>query len=114
MLSDKTYEAEISKDGLDTDLGSIESRYITGVLEITVSDASDGKFLPNVGIRIFDADTQTVAEGYSDKNGQIAISLRYGEYTCGVISAPDGYLLDTALYAFTITEDDRQLKRRAA
>ncbi len=110
VLSNKTDEVEISKDSHDIDLGSIESRHITGVLEIIVSDASDGKFLTNVGIRIFDADTQTVAEGYSDKNGQIVISLRYGEYTCGVISAPDGYLLDTALYAFTITEDGQTVK----
>lgn len=109
-LLDKTYEVEISKGSPDIDLGFIESRYITGVLEITVSDASDGKLLPNVDIRIFDADIRTVAEGYSDKNGQIVVSLRYGEYTCGVTSVHDGYRLDTALYAFTITEDGQIVK----
>lgn len=92
------------------ELGEIENKPITGELELTKKDISDGKLLPNAGFRIKDAEGNIVAEGYTDENGIARFTLRYGKYTYEEFAAPDEYLLDTTPHEFEITEDGQIVK----
>lgn len=88
----------------------IENKFVTGTLEITKSDLSTGKLLPNVGFRIKNEKGEIVKEGYTDAHGVAKFTLRYGKYTYQEFDALDGYLLDEREYAFEITEDGQIIK----
>ena len=92
------------------ELGNLENKPITGELELTKKDISDGKLLPGAGFRIKDADGNVVAEGYTDENGIAKFTLRYGKYTYEEFDAPEGYRIDTTPYEFEITEDGQIVK----
>ena len=110
VLSDELFEVQVSADGMVIELGSIENKPITGELEITKKDISDGKLLPGAGFRIKDADGNIVAEGYTDENGVAKFTLKYGKYTYEEFEAPNSYQLDTTPHAFEITEDGQIIK----
>ena len=110
VLSDELFEVQVSEEGAVIELGEIENKPITGELELTKKDISDGKLLPNAGFRIKDADGNVVTEGYTDENGIARFTLRYGKYTYEEFTAPDGYLLDTTPHEFEITEDGQVVK----
>ena len=78
MLSDELFEVQVSEEGAVIELGEIENKPITGELELTKKDISDGKLLPNAGFRIKDADGNVVTEGYTDENGIARFTLRNG------------------------------------
>jgi len=82
---------------------------ITGELWLTKKDVSDGKLIPNCGIRIKDADGNIVVEGRTDGNGEVRFTLRAGKYTYSEFDC-EGYLLDTSEYPFEITEDGQIIK----
>lgn len=109
VCSERVYEAALAKGSAAVELGSMESKAVTGVLEFTVSDAA-GKALANVGIRILDADGKTVAEGQTDKNGRVDFTLRYGEYVCKEISVPKGYRIDAEAHPFAITQNGQTVR----
>ena len=88
----------------------IENKFVTGTLEITKSDLSTGKLLPNVGFRIRNEEGEVVEEGYTDAHGIARFILRYGKYTYQEFDALDGYILDEKEYAFEITEDGQIIK----
>lgn len=110
VLSDEIFEVQIDEDGQVIELGNIENKPITGELEITKKDISDGKLLPNAGFRIKDEDGNVVAEGYTDENGIARFTLKYGKYTYEEFDAPDGYQIDTTPHAFEIKEDGEIVK----
>lgn len=110
VLSDEIFEVQIDEDGQVIELGNIENRPITGELEITKTDISDGKLLPNAGFRIKDEDGNVVAEGYTDENGIARFTLEYGKYTYEEFDAPDGYQIDTTPHSFEIREDGEIVK----
>ena len=110
VLSDEIFEVQIDKDGQVIELGNIENKPITGELEITKKDISDGKLLPNAGFRIKDEAGNVVAEGYTDENGIARFTLRYGKYTYEEFDAPDGYQIDTTPHSFEIREDGEIVK----
>lgn len=110
VLSDEIFEVQIDEDGQVIELGNIENKPITGELEITKKDISDGKLLPNAGFRIKDEDGNVVAEGYTDENGIARFTLKYGKYTYEEFDAPDGYQIDTTPHAFEIREDGEIVK----
>ena len=89
---------------------TIENKFVTGTLEITKSDLSTGKLLPNVGFRIRNEEGEVVEEGYTDAHGIARFTLRYGKYTYQEFDALDGYILDEKEYAFEITEDGQIIK----
>lgn len=109
-LSDEIFEVQINEEEQVLELGGIENRPITGELEITKTDISDGKLLPNAGFRIKDAEGNIVAEGYTDENGIARFTLEYGKYTYEEFDAPDGYQLDTTPHEFEIREDGEIVK----
>lgn len=110
VLSDEIFEVQIDEDGQVIELGNIENKPITGELEITKKDISDGKLLPNAGFRIKDEDGNVVAEGYTDENGIARFTLEYGKYTYEEFDAPDSYQIDTTPHSFEIREDGEIVK----
>ena len=83
---------------------------ITGTLELTKTDVADGKLLKNAGFRIKDEDGNVVVEGYTDENGVVKFSLRFGKYTYEEFDAPEGYLIDTTPKEFEIKENGEIIK----
>ena len=78
---------------------------VLGSLEITKTDVSDGKLLPNIGFRIRNEKGEIIQDGYTDENGVVRFDhLRYGKYTYQEFSA-DGYIVDGKEYPFEITEN---------
>ena len=110
VLSDEIFTVQISENGAVIELGNLENKPITGELELTKKDISDGKLLPGAGFRIKDADGNVVVEGYTDENGIARFTLRYGKYTYEEFDAPEGYRIDTAPHEFEITEDGQSVK----
>lgn len=110
VLSDEVFTVQISENGAVIELGNLENKPITGELELTKKDISDGKLLPGAGFRIKDADGNVVAEGYTDENGIARFTLRYGKYTYEEFDAPEGYRIDTTPHEFEITEDGQIVK----
>ena len=110
VLSDEVFTVQISENGAVIELGNLENKPITGELELTKKDISDGKLLPGAGFRIKDADGNVVAEGYTDENGLAKFTLRYGKYTYEEFDAPEGYRIDTTPHEFEITEDGQIVK----
>jgi LPXTG-motif cell wall-anchored protein len=116
FLKDENYHYfEIRNDGetviVENEAGvGFVNQPITGELEITKKDISDGKLLPGVGFRIKNEQGEIVAEGYTDENGIAKFTLRYGKYTYQEFDPLDGYQLDETEYPFEIKEDGEIIK----
>lgn len=110
LLDDGYYYFEIREDGetvvvSNADNGLFLNMPVLGSLEITKTDVSDGKLLPNIGFRIRNEKGEIIREGYTDENGVVRFDhLRYGKYTYQEFSA-DGYILDSKEYPFEIAEN---------
>lgn len=115
LLDEGYYYFSITKDGetvvVENKAGiGFINQPITGEIEITKKDVSDGVLLPNAGFRIRNEAGEIVAEGYTDENGIAKFTLRYGKYTYEEFDAPEGYLIDTTPYAFEIKENGQIIK----
>ena len=116
FLKDENYHYfEIRNDGetviVENEAGvGFVNQPITGELEITKKDISDGKLLPGVGFRIKNEQGEIVAEGYTDENGIAKFTLRYGKYTYQEFDPLDGYQPDETEYPFEIKEDGEIIK----
>ena len=89
------------------DTAYIHNDQIKGNLKIVKKDAYEDIPLEGAGFRILDIDGKTVAEGYTDKNGEVTFKdLPYGKnYTYQEFKAPEGYKLNENKHPFTITEN---------
>lgn len=114
VLSGEIFEVRITGNNVVIELGKLENKPVTGKLELTKLDVSTGKPLPNAGFRIKDADGNVMIEGYTDEHGIARFTLGYGEYTYEEFATPEGYLLDTTLHAFSISEDGQIVKAEMA
>ncbi|MFD1392860.1 SpaA isopeptide-forming pilin-related protein [Lacticaseibacillus jixianensis] len=84
---------------------------IKGTGELTKTDVSTGKRLPNTGIRILDKNGKTVVSGRTNKNGVFSFSnLPAGKYSFQEYDAPKGYEISEALVPFEITKDGEIVK----
>ena len=116
FLKDENYHYfEIRNDGetvtVENEAGvGFVNQPITGELELTKKDISDGKLLANVGFRIRNEAGEIVAEGYTDENGIAKFTLRYGKYTYQEFDGLDGYIIDENEYAFEIKENGEIVK----
>lgn len=116
FLKDENYHYfEIRNDGetviVENEAGvGFVNQPITGELEITKKDISDGKLLSGVGFRIKNDKGEIVAEGYTDENGIAEFTLRYGKYTYQEFDPLDGYQPDETEYPFEIKEDGEIIK----
>ena len=109
ILDETSYEVTIGTHEEIIEI-TIENKFVTGTLEITKSDLSTGKLLPNVGFCIRNEAGEIVEEGFTDEKGVARFTLRYGKYTYQEFQALDGYLLDEKEYEFEITEDGQIIK----
>ena len=106
--SDDAENAEASQGEENTENNApsvFTNRPIKGVLEITKTDAENGSLIPNTGFRIRDLDGNIIAEGYTDENGVVTFTLRYGKYTYEEFEAAPGYILDEQKHEFEVKED---------
>lgn len=79
--------------------------------ELTKTDISDGKLLPNTEFAIYGDDKKTVVDsGVTDENGIATFWLTPGTYYYQEIKAPEGYQIDTGLYEFTVNDNDTVVK----
>ena len=87
----------------ETTVESLENKIVYGPFEFTKSDLVTDEALPNAGIRITDLNGNVYFEGYTDENGHISIAeLPVGTYYYQEFDAPEGYVIDTNQYQFTI------------
>ncbi len=115
VLDENAYFFEVNEDGKIMDVENkagvgFVNQPITGKLELTKKDVSDGKLLPNAKFRIKDKDGNVVVTGVTDKNGLATFTLRYGKYTYQEYDAPEGYLIDEREFPFEIKEDGQVIK----
>ena len=82
---------------------------IKGDITIFKTDEATGDKLVGAGFSVFDANGEAVAEGYTGEDGTVTFELRYGEYTVAEFAAPEGYVLDDALYAFSVKEHGQKI-----
>ena len=78
--------------------------------EITKRDISTGELIPDCAFRIRNSDGEIVIEGCTDKDGIAKFELVCGDYTYQEFDAPEGYIIDTKEYPFTINPDDTIVK----
>ncbi|MEG2717837.1 MAG: SpaA isopeptide-forming pilin-related protein, partial [Eubacterium sp.] len=91
---------------LDTASLQAEDLAKQGGVEIKKTDLSTGAALEGATIKLFDATQKLIYTGISNKQGRIAISgLPEGKYYYQESGAPEGYELDSTLYAFEIKDD---------
>ena len=84
---------------------------ITGTLEFTKVDVSDGTPLPNTLVEIYNEKDELVFSGRTDEKGKIIIeNLKYGKYYILEKEAPDGYTLNDEKMWFEILEDGKVVK----
>jgi len=89
----------------------LTNNLIKGTGELTKTDVSTGKRLPNTGIRILDENGKTVVSGRTDKNGVFSFgNLPAGKYSFQEYDAPKGYEISEALVPFEITKDGELVK----
>ena len=115
LKDDNYYYFEIREDGemvtVENEAGvGFINQPITGKLELTKKDISDGKLLPGVGFRIRNEQGEIVAEGYTDQNGIAEFTLRYGKYTYQEFDPLDNYQPDETEYPFEIRENGEIVK----
>jgi len=78
--------------------------------EITKKDISTGELIPDCAFRIRNSDGEIVVEGRTDKDGIAKFELVCGDYTYQEFDAPEGYIIDTKEYPFSINPDDTIVK----
>ena len=75
-----------------------------GSLTINKTDDDTGKSLAGVTYRLYDSAGNKIADATTGANGKAVFSdLPLGSYTYQEISAPEGYVVDSAKYPITIT-----------
>ena len=91
----------------EQDTAFVNNKPIKGNLKIIKKDAYEEIFLSGAGFRILDGDGNTVAEGYTDRNGEVTFeNLLYGkDYKYQEFKPPMGFKPDDTLYPFEITEN---------
>ena len=88
------------------DTAFIHNDPTTGSLKIIKKDAHEEIFLSGAGYHILNADGEVVAEGYTNRDGEVTFEgLRVGEnYSYQEFKPPMGFELDDTIYPFKLTE----------
>ena len=109
VLDEKLYPFDIKTNG-EIIKAKVENKKISGKLEITKTDISDGKLLPNAGFKIYDDKKNLVTEGKTNEEGIATFELGYGKYYYQEVKAPEGYVLDEKLYPFEVKVNGEVIK----
>ncbi|HBI7177698.1 TPA: LPXTG cell wall anchor domain-containing protein [Listeria monocytogenes] len=104
-----TEEAQTDQEPLV--LLEIKNHLIKGIAELTKTDVSSGKELPDTGIRILDKDKKIIIEGRTDSQGHFSFeNLPRGIYYFQEFEAPSGYQIDETPIKFEIQENGEVVK----
>ncbi len=110
VIDETLFPFEIKEDG-EIVKCKMTNKRITGQLEITKVDVSDGKLLPNTTFAIYDeSGKKVVVKGKTDSNGIAKFKLDYGKYYYQEIEAPEGYMIDQTKFPFEIKTDGEIIK----
>lgn len=110
VIDETLFPFEIKEDG-EIVKCKMTNKKITGQLEITKVDVSDGKLLPNTTFAIYDeSGKEVVVKGKTDSNGIAKFKLDYGKYYYQEIEAPEGYMIDQTKFPFEIKTDGEIIK----
>lgn len=105
VLDDTEIPVTISEDGQIVEI-TRENSPISGSLEIIKKDAYEDIRLSGAGFRLYSSDGEQIEEGYTDRDGILSFgSLPRGDYYYKEFKPPMGYLLDEAVYLFSIEEN---------
>ncbi|EAF0859633.1 LPXTG cell wall anchor domain-containing protein [Listeria monocytogenes] len=89
----------------------IKNHLVKGIAELTKTDVSNGKELPDTGVRILDKDKKIIIEGKTDHQGRFSFeNLPRGIYYFQEYKAPTGYQIDETPIKFEIQEDGEVVK----
>ncbi len=89
----------------------IKNHLVKGIAELTKTDVSNGKELPDTGVRILDKDKKIIIEGKTDSQGHFSFeNLPRGVYYFQEFEAPTGYQIDETPIKFEILEDGEFVK----
>lgn len=110
VLSDEIFTVKVTEEKTYTVASSgfdaVINRPIKGSLKIFKVDNFEKTPLENVGYRLYNSDGEQIAEGYTNKNGELFFeNLRYGDYSYQEFKAPEGFVLDDTMYDFSVTTD---------
>ena len=114
VLDESLFPFEIKTDG-EIVKCQMTNKKIQGTLEITKTDVSDGKLLPNTTFAIYNTDKNgkpkdVVVKGKTNEKGIATFKLDYGHYYYQEIEAPEGYMIDQTKFPFVIEKDGQIVK----
>ncbi len=109
VLNDTKYHLSVENDGsvrLETGANGIIYNEPIKV-DVTINKYKTGTTTPISGatIAVFDAKGNKLNEKVTDANGKVVFNLEVGTYHYKEVSAPEGYVLNSTMYSFTIAND---------
>ena len=105
VIDSSLHEFTIEYDGQNV-VENVVNNYVRGKLQITKLVTGTNEILKDVKFAILDANKNVVEEIVTDENGIATSSnLPYGTYYFKEIDAPDGYIMDTNEYEFSIDKE---------
>ncbi|MEE1074520.1 MAG: SpaA isopeptide-forming pilin-related protein [Acutalibacteraceae bacterium] len=110
IKDDGYYYFEIRNDGeiVNVETEAVKgfiNKPIKGELVILKTDKHTGKVIEGVGFRVKDAEGNVVAEDYTNAEGIVKFTLRYGKYTYEEFKTPYDYKTNNTVYECEITEN---------
>lgn len=105
LLDENTYTFAVDGSKKVIEL-VMENKPFEGGIEITKTDITTDKALPNCGIRLLDENGNILLEKKTDANGKVLFDkLKAGTYYYQEFDAPEGYLINTEKFRFEIKEN---------
>lgn len=105
LLDDNVYTFTIDGSKKVIEL-VMEDIPLEGGIEITKTDITTDKALPNCGIRLLDENGNILLEKRTDSNGKVLFDkLKAGTYYYQEFDAPEGYQINTEKFKFEIKEN---------
>ena len=109
-LNSKVHSFTISTTNVNITLNLTNER-IKGNVNIIKSDIEDASKLSNAKFEVYNSSSNLICTIITNTNGAGSCSnLELGNYTLKEIEAPTGYILDSKVHNFTISENDTNIK----